>query len=981
MRPLHRQHGIMSCCKGNGGLTVRTYTAAAAGVLLAAAGSVSAQRIHQSMDDGWRFYRGETAGAEGPGFGDGKWRVVDLPHDFSIEDIPHAAVQPHLVLDGNGWLINPGDNPAWSAASVDDSGWRPVAVTEPNTIPENSFAWYRRHIVVPDVLRGKSFLLIIGKVDDVDDTFVNGVRIGGAGSLPPNYITAYSETRRYIVPAGLLKGDGTDVVAVRAYNGPAGGGLTASSAAFGKSSGPFDSEAVGGPGEAFSTGGPGWYRKTFDAPKSWAGKKISIDFDGVYHDASIWLNGKKIGAHPYGYTSFQLDLTPGLKLGAKNTLAVRVDTSGSHSRWYSGSGIYRHVYLTVTPPLRIAPWGVSATTPQAGADSATVAVQTHIVNDSANWNGITPHSSLRLTALDAQGKAAATKEADINPLSTEPQDVGISLTIPTPSLWSMESPSLYTLVAEIIVDGKVIDHTETHFGIRTISFDAEHGFLLNGKAVKLRGGCVHHDNGPLGSAAYDRAEERRVELLKDAGFNAIRTSHNPPSPAFLDACDRLGMVVIDEAFDCWANGKSPMDYARFYKANWQSDLRSMIERDRNHPSIVLWSIGNEIPEQATSEGNARAREMASMARSIDPTRLVTAAYSGGGGDGRDEYFGTLDVAGYNYKRGDYEGDHAKFPKRIIAATESFPKEAFDYWMPVENTSYVVGDFVWTAMDYMGEAGIGRAYYPGEGNGFSGDYPWTVAGCGDIDIIGTRKPQSYYRGILWNTGPKVAAFVDAVAEGEPNYTVSGWGWPDERANWTWPGSEGKNRTIRVYARTPKVKLIVNGRDLGEKETNQSTRFTASYTVPYAAGEVDAIGLDDQGKEVARWTLKTSGAPASIRLTPDRKTIHADGEDLSYITVELLDKDGNLCTTASDKVSFTLIGPGKLLAVGNGKPDSVESFQVPVHSAFEGRLLAIVKAGHKSGAITLKATTAGLPNVTTTIMSTEITHNVMAQASKL
>jgi len=927
-----------------------------AGALLATAGSAQAQRIHDKIDDGWRFLRDNARGAEAADFDDQAWRTIDLPHDYSIEELSPGFIPDQLVIHGNGWLSRPGDEPGWSAQNLDESAWKPVDSRALTAMPSHSYAWFRRRITVPTELKGKDVKLVIGKVDDADVTYVNGVQVGSMGSFPPEYTTAWDTTRRYPVPAGLLKGDGTDVVAVRVYNGEAGGGIVLPGEFPGVRTGPFDSDAPGGAAEAYTVGGPAWYRKVLDIPKDWRGRKVTVEFDGAYHDATVWLNGHQVGAHAYGYTSFSLDLTPNIDFGRRNVLAVRLDTSGHHSRWYSGSGLYRHVWLTVTPPLRFAQWGVSVTTPRVEADSASVAVRARILHDAVDAD---TRAVVRFSIRDAAGHVVTSGEEPIS-LVTQDVEPSTTLTVKRPLLWSPEHPSIYTLHSEIVSGGKATDAVDTRFGIRTISFDAEHGFLLNGKPTKLHGGCVHHDNGPLGSAAYDRAEERRVELLKAAGYNAIRTSHNPVSPVFLETCDRLGMLVIDEAFDQWSVAKTPMDYARFFEANWQADIRSMIERDRHHPCVIVWSIGNEIPEQMTSTGAAEAKELATFVHALDPTRPVTAAFSGGYGAGRDEFMAALDVAGYNYKRDDYVKDHEQFPARIIVSTESVPKEAFEYWDAVERHPYVIGDFVWTAFDYLGEAGIGRVKYPGEADTWGGLFPWTVANCGDIDITGHRRPQSYYRGILWNVGPKVTAFVDAVVEGDPGYTMTYWGWPDESANWTWPGSEGKNRTVRVYARTPRVRLVLNGRSLGEKETTPDTHYTATYSVPYEPGELDAIGLDEHGGEVERWSLKTAGAPARIRLTPDRKSIDADGEDLVYIVVELLDKDGNLCTNAATKVSVALAGPGKLLALGSGKPTNIESYVDVEHSAFEGRLIAIVKSTRSHGNLTLTATADGLPS---------------------
>lgn len=931
---------------------------------LPAAFAANAPRVHQNFDAGWRFHRGDAPGAEALSFNDNKWRRVDLPHDWSREDLQPGPTLDRLVLDTSGWRFHLGDDPSWKAPGFDDTVW--AAFTPPPVyarltgFPPQSFGWYRRRFAVPSALRGKDIQIVVGKVDDVDETFVNGVKVGQSGGFPPEYSTAYGLSRRYTVPAKLLKGDGTDVVAVRDFNGEGTGGLYVPAAGTARDSGPFSSESEGGAAQGFASGGVGWYRKVFDLPASFKGRTLSVHFDGAYMDSQVWLNGQKIGGHAYGYTPFTVDLTSGARVGARNVLSVRLDASGQTSRWYSGAGLYRHVWLDASQSVHIAEAGVFVTTPQVSATEAAVNVQTQLV-------GIGEGRGVVLTSriLDEQGKTVDTAPAE-GPFATATGVLDQPLTVPHPRLWSPGSPTLYRLVSTLTVGGKVMDEVQTPFGIRSATFDAQHGFRLNGVPVKMRGGCVHHDNGPLGSAAFDRAEERRIELLKAAGFNAVRTSHNPPSEAFLDACDRLGLLVIDEAFDCWAHGKNPQDYGRFFQANWQTDIDAMVKRDRNHPSVILWSIGNEIPEQNGPEGAPRAALLAAEVRAQDPTRPVTQA-TNPDADKLDPLLAHLDVAGYNYQAGRFAADHAKHPDRIFIQTESFPRDCFNSWMETADHPYAVGDFVWTALDYLGEAGIGRVMYPGESTGFVGEYPWTTSGCGDIDLIGTRKPQSFYRGVVWGVGPRVTAFVDAVAEGAPSYTVSGWGWPDERASWTWPETEGKNRTVRVYANTPKVRLLLNGRDLGEKETTRATRYTATYTVPFEPGELAAVGLDATDKEVERWTLATAGPPAVLHLRPDRKTIRADGQDLSYITVELRDAQGRLCPNAANLVQFSLTGPGRIAAVGSGDPQSVESFQQPQRHAFGGRCLVIVQSTGQSGPLRLTARAAGLPTATATIVT--------------
>ena len=640
------------------------------------------QRIRCKIDKNWKFLRDDAVGAESTFFDDHGWRTVDLPHDYSMEDLPAGNLfENQLPIDGNGWKIRNGDDQTWKSPDLDDSEWQPVSGRAMTGMPEYSYAWFGKHIFIPEELQGKDIWLVVGKVDDTDETYVNGVKVGAMGSMPPNYGSAWDTTRRYPVPANLLKGDGTDIVAVRVYNGQGGGGIVPPLEQPGLRSGPYDSDSAGGASEAYTLGGPAWYRRELEIPREWEGRNISVEFDGAYHDATVYLNGKQIGAHAYGYTSFAIDLTPHVDFGAANILAVRVDTSGYKSRWYSGSGLYRHVWLTAAPTLRFAHWGIAITTPRVEAGAAAVLVNTRIRNDASSPRS---ESFLRLTVLDASRQAVATVDRLIH--HGDDHEMEVSLTVPKPELWSNEHPYLYTLRSEILSEDKAIDAVETPFGIRTISFDAKTGFLLNGVPTLMRGGCVHHDNGPLGSAAYDRAEERRVELLKAAGFNAIRCAHNPPTNEFLDACDRLGMLVINESFDHWTVSKTPMDYARFYEANWQSDMRSMIERDRNHPSIIMWSIGNEIPEQMTPTGATEAKKLADFARALDPSRPVTAAYSGQYGGGRDEFMAELDVVGYNYRRSDYVKDHSEFPNRVIVASETFPNQAFEYWAAVAPAS-------------------------------------------------------------------------------------------------------------------------------------------------------------------------------------------------------------------------------------------------------------------------------------------------------
>ncbi|MFZ0471716.1 MAG: sugar-binding domain-containing protein, partial [Bacteroidales bacterium] len=515
--------------------------------------------------------------------------------------------------------------------------------------------------------------------------------------------------------------------------------------------GKLDPENPTGGGGGYFPAGIGWYRKKFDVPPAWKGKLISVYFEGVYMNSEVFINGKSLGVHPYGYTTFSYDLTPYLDFGGENVLSVKVDNSKQmNCRWYSGSGIYRHVWMIVTNPVHVATWGVNITTPQVSAEKATIQIKTLVKNQTNLSQSIILKTSLLNINADNTGHNQTEVELPAN----SEKEIEQHITISNPLLWTPETPHLYQAEVKVLIDNKVIDDTKTTFGIRSIKFTAENGFQLNGKTVKINGGCVHHDNGCLGAASFDRAEERRVELLKSAGFNAIRTSHNPPSEAFLDACDRLGMMVIDEAFDGWKTSKTPFDYAIYFDEWWQRDIEAMVLRDRNHPSIIIWSTGNEIIERKTPEAVETAKMLADCIRKNDPTRPVTSAMTTWDNEWAifDPLFAAHDIGGYNYQLHRAPSDHERVPSRIIVQTESYPRDAFANWKMVQSHNYILGDFVWTALDYLGESGIGRWYYSGEkpGEHWESDlFPWHAAYCGDIDLTGWRKPISHYRNMLYN----------------------------------------------------------------------------------------------------------------------------------------------------------------------------------------------------------------------------------------
>jgi len=711
--------------------------------------------------------------------------------------------------------------------------------------------------------------------------------------------------------------------------------------------GPFTIKSPGGSSTGHVAGGTAWYRKHFSL-NNIANRKITIYFDGVYMNSDVWLNGHHLGNHPYGYTPFYFDLTPYLEQNSENVLAVRVRNEGKNSRWYSGSGIYRHVWLTVTNPVHVQQWGVYITTPDVSQKTATVNLVTNFTGNS-NMQAF----KLRTRLFDAKNKVVAEKVGNI-PGAEEPINQAMQLS--NPHLWSPESPYLYHAETDILQNGQVIDHVVTSFGIRSIDITAEKGFFLNGSPIKLRGGCVHHDNGPLGAAAYDRAEERKVQLLKQNGFNAVRTSHNPPSQHFLDACDRLGLIVIDEAFDQWERPKNPEDYNLYFDSCWKKDIDAMVLRDRNHPSVVFWSIGNEINERADSSGLAITRKLYDAVKRLDTTRPVTESlchffdHPGYKWDTTAAAYALLDVGGYNYLWRQYEADHAKYPDRIMMGTESFAKEAFENWQQVEKHPYVLGDFVWTAVDYLGEAGIAHTGLDSTRNFPLPKFPWFNSWCGDIDLIGGKKPQSYYRDVVWNRS-KLEMLVHApIPEGHKE-AVSYWGWPEERHSYTFPGAEGKPLQVNVYTRYETVRLVLNGKIIGEQNASAQTKLTATFTVNYQPGVLKAIGLKN-GKAVDSVELKTAGKPARIRLTADRTRIQATPGNLVYITAEVLDEKGQLVPDASNLLHFNISGGGEIIATGNADPTGMESMQQPKHKTFEGKCLIIVRS-KKAGKIRLNA----------------------------
>jgi beta-galactosidase len=740
--------------------------------------------------------------------------------------------------------------------------------------------------------------------------------------------------------------------------------------------GPFYKGAIGKNATAFTVGGTAWYRKHFVLDKSTTGKKVFIQFDGVYMNADVWINGHHLGNHPNGYTAFVYDLTTFLNpVGKENVIAVQVKNEGDNSRWYSGSGIYRHVWLSVLNPTHIENWGVQIVSNNVSEQSADIHITTKIENT-------TPYIFLTTELYSADNKIVASKTTDVSGKDKIEQIIPIK----NPKLWDVEEPNLYKAKITLKQNGKIIDTYTQNFGVRSIHFDAETGFTLNGKTVKLKGGCIHHDNGPLGAAAIDRAEERKIELLKNNGYNAVRLAHNPFSQELLDACDRLGILVINEAFDMWNIHKTPDDYADYFKDWWQKDLTAIIQKDFNHPSVIMLSIGNEIPEVVDSLGFETSKNLADFVRNLDSTRPVTAAIpfhipliKRKKWDTTAPSFDALDAGGYNYATQYYEGDHKKYPKRLMMATEYFPPKALENWNYVEKYPYVIGMFSWAAIDYMGEAGIGLTRLKDNtkkqaGGMMGGDFvetfmspQWPIFNSytGELDMIGNKKSASYYLDVVWRRS-KMEMLVHRPIPAGFKEVTGFYGFPDEMKSWTWNGHENDSLQVRVFTRAEKVKLELNGKIIAEK-TLEKGSITSTFSVPYKPGELVARSYEGD-KEIASETLVTAGKPAAIRLKSDRSSIKAIKNDLAYIAVEIVDAAGNVVPNVDDKlIKYQITGNGSLAGVGNGNPRDMSSFQKPEKTVFGGKGLVIVKPNEKAGNIKITAKAEGLNEGVLTINS--------------
>ena len=743
--------------------------------------------------------------------------------------------------------------------------------------------------------------------------------------------------------------------------------------------GPFDSSLNPHTG-ALPISGTGWYRKDFILPLEAEGRYFTIEFDGAMSNATVWLNGKELGGRPYGYIGFAFDLTPNLHFGGKNNvLAVRLTPEAHSSRWYPGAGIYRNVWLDITGPVHVARWGTYVTSTKVSDENAVVAIATTVRNRLERESNIV----LRTIVVDASGNAVTQSDTQGRVPATAMQTLATSLTISRPQRWDVDHPYLYTLVSEVMDGDKVIDTYTTPFGVRTIAFTKEKGFLLNGRRIKLHGVCLHHDLGALGAAVNRRATERQLQIMKAAGVNAIRTSHNPPSPELLELCDRMGLVVMDEVFDMWRIAKVPNGYSKYFNQWSERDLRDMVRRDRNHPSIILWSIGNEIPEQKEPDGWKEAKRLVSFFHDEDPTRPTTSAFNQWKDAIRNKMADQVDIPGFNYQPMQYEQIMKDHPRWVIFGSETascvssrgtyhLPLDKYEKHPSLQLSGYdiiappwaycpdvefrfqdslpnVLGEFVWTGFDYIGEP----TPYFGEHADNSHDWPARSSYFGMVDLAGFPKDRYYLYQSVWTETPMVHVLP----------------------HWNWEGREGQNIPVMVYSNADEVELFLNEKSLGRKKTfsepvelpvgknvSIDSKFASKYRllwqVPFQPGTLKAVGYRG-GKDVTSEEVRTAKAPAKVKLTPDRTVLQPDGDDLSFIAARIEDKDGNLCPMADNLVHFQVTGAGEIAAVDNGNAATVEPFHADHRKAFNGLALLIVRSrSGQPGRIEVTATSEGL-----------------------
>ncbi|BCW36024.1 beta-galactosidase [Arthrobacter sp. StoSoilA2] len=752
----------------------------------------------------------------------------------------------------------------------------------------------------------------------------------------------------------------------------------------------------GGPQTGYFQDGKWTYEKQFDVPAEWVSKRVTFEFEGVYRDAVVYINGALAGQCANGYSAFHVEADAYLNYGESNT--IRVDAQAHEdSRWYSGGGIYRPVHLLVGDLVHITPRGLRIATPEVDAELATAVVTTEVVNRATGTRTV----EVELEIRDAKGTRVASDQSRLTLLPGERITARQRAFIRQPALWSVDSPDLYQATIKLFDENGHIDDATASFGIRTVTADPVRGLRINGEPIKLRGACIHHDHGILGAAEFSDASDRRVRVLKAAGFNAVRSAHNPMSTAMLEACDRHGVLVMDELFDMWTVPKSGDDFSRRFVGAWEQDVDSLVAKNFNHPSVIMYSIGNEIIEAGTNHGARWGRKIADRVREQDPTRLVTHALQGmyiardkipelrakAKQDssvirGLNDYLGQvtelmdelmaspvvgdrllepsspLDVVGLNYGDSRYVLDGEAYPNRVIVGSESFPSRIDHLWKLVSENPYIIGDFTWTGWDFLGEVGTGRHVYPEDAQVHRAPYPWLSAVCGDIDLIGDRKPMSFYRETVFGLTSGIP-YLAARAPREDGYVIEpkAWTWADVAASWTWDVASGTQMHVEAYTTGDEVEFKLNGTTVATAAVGANRNFVAEAQVPFEPGTLEAISYRN-GVELGRSILHTADEPSRLLLRTDRPSMSTNDQQLAYVDISLVDASGRVNPLRDRTITLELEGPGTLQGFGTADPATEESFLDTAHTAYKGRALAVVRATGEVGPVTLTARANGL-----------------------
>lgn len=756
-------------------------------------------------------------------------------------------------------------------------------------------------------------------------------------------------------------------------------------------------------------GGLYTYVKNINVPEDWQEKTAVLEFEGVYEKSMVYVNGNLAATNLYGYSNFYVVLDKYLNYGENNEIKVIADNAAEkNSRWYSGSGIYRNVNLMVGARIHIPADGVMITTPSVSEESSVVEVSTTVKNLTRKKEKITVE-----VTLSYHGEIVGTDKIGVTMFSEAEEKVYQKICLEQAKLWSPDTPELYDCTVKVYAGEELLDETREHFGIRKLELDAEHGLRINGESVKLQGTCIHHDNGIIGATTLEKAEERRCRQLRKAGFNSIRSAHHPMSKAMLDACDKYGMLVMDELSDMWTNHKNENDFAWHFLDCVETEVERIVKKDYNHPCVILYSAGNEIPDLGTARGAQINRSICNQFHALDSSRYTTNAVNGMltlgskmgqviqdimsaqqmkaavSGEEKHEEEGAsalngmmalmvgemadafachplmtesieesceaMDITGLNYLTGRHVLEKQLHPNKTVIGTETFPADIVRLWDIVKNHDHVLGDYTWTGYDYLGEAGCGVFYYDGTQN-FAGKYPDRIAYIGDINILGYRRPISYLREIVYGLRKEPYIAVERVDKYGMQHSMTAWMLKDNIASWTWPGYEGKPANIDVYSNADEVELFLNGVSLGRKSAGEANGFATSYEMTYEPGELLAVSYKD-GCETGRHVLYTAGNEVQMQVECEETTLKSDGEDLAFVTVKLTDAKGIENLNAEKEITVTVEGAGTLQGFGNADPQAIGSYDDTTWKTFDGSVMAVVRAGTEAGEIKVRFATEG------------------------